>query len=260
VPLPHCSAVRKIAQILARLQSDTEPSIVPRDVNLSAYQVRWVVIDVLILVAAVTFHEFGHAFAAHKLGDDTPSRQGRVTLNPLAHADPIGTLLLPLIGGIYGAAGGIGGGFGWGRPVEWQPSRVSRKWRMSVAQVIVALAGPSMNVFLGVAIAGVHGLLYAKGAVSNTGEGAAVLKFAATTNFVLFFFNLVPVPPLDGGHVIEHFIPYKQRANWESVARYGPFIVLAIAAVPQLARVFLIPAQWCTSHLYGLFGVPYYLS
>ena len=99
--------------------------------------IRWILIGLFILVISIALHEYGHAKMADLLGDDTPRRQGRVTLNPLAHADPIGTFLLPLLGGLHGAAGGSGGGFGWGKPVQWQPSRISRKWTMATAQVLV---------------------------------------------------------------------------------------------------------------------------
>ena len=94
--------------------------------DLSPQQIRWILIGVFVLLVSVALHEFGHAIMAYKLGDDTPKRQGRVTLNPLAHADPIGTLLLPLIGGIYAATGGSVGGFGWGKPVQWTPHRIRR--------------------------------------------------------------------------------------------------------------------------------------
>src|ERR1043165_8545022 len=122
-------------------------------------KIQWIVISVLTLVASVAFHEFGHAFMAYKLGDDTPKRQGRVTLNPLAHADPIGTLLLPLVGGLFAAAGGGVGGFGWGRPVQWNPARIDRKHKMSTARILVAIAGPTMNVVLALLIAGIHTVL-----------------------------------------------------------------------------------------------------
>ena len=201
---------------------------------------------------SVAIHEFGHAFMADRLGDDTPRRQGRVTLNPLAHADPIGTLLLPIVGGIYAASGGMGG-FGWGKPVQWNPSRVDRKWRMATAQILVAIAGPAMNVVLGTIIALVHVILQWKG-VALTGDVHKILYFAALTNFVLFFFNLVPAPPLDGGHVAEGLMPYKQRTKFEQYARFGPFVVMAVALIPQLAQIFLIPAQFCTEHVYKLFG------
>jgi Zn-dependent protease len=225
--------------------------------ELTPEKIRWVVISVFVLVGSVSFHEFGHAFMAHKLGDDTPRRQGRVTLNPLAHADPIGTLLLPLVGGFVAAAGGGIGGFGWGRPVQWQPARINRKWRMATAKILVAVAGPSMNVLLAVLLAGIHTILVRQGVISLFGDASQIFIFAVGTNFILFFFNLVPAPPLDGGHVAEGFMPYKYRSGWENYARFGPFVVLAIVAISPLAKIFTIPAAFCTRHLYdvmGLFG------
>ena len=81
---------------------------------------------------------------------------------------------------------------------------------------------------------------------------------ASETNFVLFFFNLIPAPPLDGGHVAEGLMPYKKRAAFHAYARFGPFVVMAVAMIPQLAQIFVIPAQFCTEHVYkvshALFG------
>lgn len=220
--------------------------------DLTPDKIRWVVISVFVLVASVSFHEFGHAFMAHKLGDDTPRRQGRVTLNPLAHADPIGTLLLPLIGGFYMAAGGGIGGFGWGRPVQWQPSRINRKWRMHTAQILVAIAGPAMNVLLAVLIACIHTILITQGVIAPLGETSKILLFSVGTNFILFFFNLLPAPPLDGGHVAEGLMPYKHRSRFDAYARFGPFVIMAVALIPQLAQIFTIPATFCTEHLYSV--------
>jgi Zn-dependent protease len=222
--------------------------------DLSPEAIRWIVIHVFVLVVSVCFHEFGHAIMADKLGDDTPRRQGRVTLNPLAHADPIGTLLLPIVGGIYAASGGIGG-FGWGRPVQWQPARVARKWSMSTAKILVALAGPSMNIALAVLIAGVHTILVHQGVIDIVGQASRILFYAVGTNFILFFFNLVPAPPLDGGHVAEGFVPYKHRSKFEQYARFGPFVVLAIAMISPLARIFTIPASFCAEKLYMVMGL-----
>src|SRR4249920_1127295 len=157
--------------------------------DLSPQHIRWILIYVFVLLISVALHEFGHAIMAHKLGDDTPSRQGRVTLNPLAHADPIGTLLLPLIGGIYAASGFGGGGFGWGKPVQLQPSRIARKWKMATAQILVAVAGPTMNVILGTVLIFVHVLLLKKQVLTVDGDPSKILFFAAYTNFILFFFN-----------------------------------------------------------------------
>jgi Zn-dependent protease len=225
-------------------------------VNTSQVDVRWVLISVFVLIVSVALHEFGHALMATLLGDDTPRRQGRVTLNPLAHADPIGTLLLPLLGGLYFH----GGGFGWGKPVQWQPSRVNRKWRMATAQILVALAGPLMNLILAVAITAVLALLVSQQVVTYDPDAAhtgpfTIMTFAVVTNFVLFFFNLVPAPPLDGGHVAQGLTPYRYRAQFDSYARFGPFVVLALVAIPPLPQIFLTPAFWCTKHLYTLFGI-----
>ncbi len=218
--------------------------------DLSPEKVRQIVIYVFVLIVSVAFHEFGHAIMADRLGDDTPRRQGRVTLNPLAHADPIGTFLLPLISAGMGV-----GGFGWGRPVQWNPARIDRKHRMSTARILVAIAGPLMNVVLAVLVTSIHALLQAKDIVPRGSNVARILDFAVYTNFILFFFNLIPAPPLDGGHVAESLTPYKHRATFESYAKYGPFVLMAVVLIPQLAQIFIVPAVWCGSHLSHLFGL-----
>ena len=218
-------------------------------------KIRWILIYVFVLLISVALHEFGHAIMAHKLGDDTPSRQGRVTLNPLAHADPVGTLLLPLIGSIYGAATGHGGGFGWGKPVQWQPHRIGRRVSMSTAKILVAVAGPAMNVILATVIACTHALLLSQHVLTLDSEVSQILAFAVLTNFVLFFFNLLPVPPLDGGHVAQSFMPYRHRDKFDQFARYSPFIVLGFMLIPQMQVVFSWPATFLATHLYRALGV-----
>lgn len=221
--------------------------------NITPEQLRWVFIYMITLIVSVALHEWGHAFMADKLGDDTPRRQGRVTLNPLAHADPIGTIALPLISSLLGAASGRVGGFGWGRPVQWNPARIRRGVSMSTAIILVSVAGPVMNLLLGTVIALVHVLLTVKGVLSYDSPMHQILQFAATTNFVLFFFNLIPVPPLDGGHVAQSLTPYKHRSKFDEYLRFSPFVFLALIAIPQVQQVFLIPARWCTQHVYQLF-------
>jgi Zn-dependent protease len=223
--------------------------------ELTPEKIRWILIYVFVLLISVALHEFGHAIMAHKLGDDTPSRQGRVTLNPLAHADPIGTLLLPLVGAIYGAATGHGGGFGWGKPVQWQPHRIGRRVSMSTAKILVAIAGPAMNVILAVTIACIHALLISQHVLTLESEVSQILVFAVLTNFVLFFFNLLPVPPLDGGHVAQSFMPYRHRDKFDQFARYSPFIVLGFMLIPQMQVVFSWPATFLATHLYRALGV-----
>ena len=223
--------------------------------DLTPEKIRWILVYVFVLLISVALHEFGHAIMAHKLGDDTPSRQGRVTLNPLAHADPIGTFLLPLVGSIYGAATGFGGGFGWGKPVQWQPHRINRKYSMSTAKVLVAVAGPAMNLLLATAIACVHAILLSQHVLGLTSQVSQILFFAVLTNFVLFFFNLLPVPPLDGGHVAQSFMPYRYRDKFDQYVKYAPFVVLGFMLIPQMQVVFSWPAQFLARHLYHLLGV-----
>lgn len=218
--------------------------------DVSPEQIRWILIGLLVLLVSVALHEFGHAVVAYKLGDDTPKRQGRVTLNPLAHADPIGTFLLPLVGGVLAASGGMGGGFGWGKPVQWQPHRVRRGISTSTASILVSFAGPAMNLLLATVVAIVHVVLWSQQVLAPDSQMHQILYFAATTNFVLFFFNLLPLPPLDGGHIAQAFVPYRHRGSFDSVAKYGPFLLLAVMLIPQLRQVFLAPALWCNQHLY----------
>jgi Zn-dependent protease len=218
--------------------------------DLGPEQIRWIFTYVIILIASVTFHEFGHAWVADRLGDDTPSRQGRVTLNPVAHADLIGTVLMPLAGALYSATSGGFGGFGWGRPVQTNPLRYSRRFSMATGQVFVALAGPSMNVMLAVVIAVAHVVLVQQHVVSGDSDLNKVFLFAVGMNFTLFFFNLLPVPPLDGGWVLRRFAPTRFEKQLESFYTYGPFVIMALVVIPVLAKVFTIPAQFCRDMLY----------
>jgi Zn-dependent protease len=220
--------------------------------EITAADIRFILMALFVLVISVAIHEFGHAFMAYKLGDDTPKRQGRVTLNPIAHADLIGTILLPVLGNLHGVASGHGGGgFGWGKPVQWQPHRIRRGISMATANILVSFAGPFMNLVLATVVAFVHSILLAKGiGPSSVHE---VLFYIVGTNFVLFFFNLLPLPPLDGGHIAGAFMPYRYRTQWESISRYAPFVILGVMLIPSVQRVFAVPANWCTNHLYQLF-------
>lgn len=138
-------------------------------------------ISVIIFWLLTTPHEFAHAWVAEKLGDDTPRLEGRVTLNPLAHVDWLGTVILPAATAIMG-----GGFLGWGRPVSTNPSRLRGGMR---GLVIVALAGPASNVVMALLLAGVAALA----------PGIAHLCYqAAYLSLYLAIFNMLPVPPLDG--------------------------------------------------------------
>lgn len=228
--------------------------------EITPEEIRQIFVSLFVLIISVALHEFGHAWMADRLGDDTPRRQGRVTLNPIAHADPIGTLLLPVLGSIHAVGGGGGGGFGWGKPVQWQPSRIRRGIKMSTANILVSIAGPGMNCLLAIFLALVHVILLWQGVITwHTADGSVhqvsqILSFAVITNFILMFFNLIPCPPLDGGHVAQAFMPYRYREKFDNFARFGPFIILAIMLIPQLRWIFVTPATWCAKSVYQAFG------
>ena len=105
---------------------------------------------------------------------------------------------------------------------------------------------------LAVLIACIHTLLITQGVIAPMGETSKILLFSVGTNFILFFFNLLPAPPLDGGHVAEGLMPYKHRSRFDAYARFGPFVIMAVALIPQLAQIFTIPATFCTEHLYSV--------
>lgn len=225
--------------------------------DLTPEHIRWILTYVLLLIASVAFHEFGHAFVADRLGDDTPRRQGRVTLNPLAHADPIGTLLLPLMSAVFSAAAGGGpGGFGWGKPVQTTPLRYTRRFSMATGQALVAIAGPLMNVLLAVIFGTAHLILLKQGVISIESQLNRVFATAVAMNFTLFFFNLIPVPPLDGGHVARRFVPARHSKVFESIATYGPFVLLALVMIPVLSFIISKPALFCARNLYAVLGLP----
>ena len=157
------------------------------------------------ILIAITFHEFAHAFAADKLGDDTPRRQGRLNLNPFTHLDLFGTIML------------VFARFGWGKPVEINPRNFNRDISLSKAEAIVAAAGPFMNLILALvfeliacAVVRFAPAFYASTAGMVT---YAILTSIVTINLGLGIFNLIPLPPLDGSKILNAFLPYNAR-NW----------------------------------------------
>lgn len=152
------------------------------------------------VIVAMTFHEFAHAWAATKLGDDTPRLQGRLNLNPLSHIDPIGLLCLIFLG------------FGWGKPVEINPRNFDGKYSLSKAEAIVAAAGPIMNFILALLFVIIYALLAKANIASVTWSLIiSLIKSIIWVNLSLGIFNLIPIYPLDGSKVLNHFLPYKAK-------------------------------------------------
>ena len=171
------------------------------------------------LVLSLSVHEWAHAWSAHRLGDDTAEKLGRLTMSPLAHIDPIGTFLLPL----------LGVPFGWAKPVPVNPSRFRRGVSMTTGMMITAAAGPISNLVLAVLSAIVLGLLLRFDVVRGPNGGIGeLLIMAIQLNISLAVFNLLPVPPLDGSRVVEGLMPYRLRPMWEQFQRFGRFALLGL--------------------------------
>ncbi|ACY18119.1 site-2 protease family protein [Haliangium ochraceum] len=228
--------------------------------DVSPETVRLILQALIILLLSIAVHEFGHAIVAHKLGDRLPASQGRVTLNPLVHASPIGTFLFPVLSLLFTKGASIG--FGWGRPVEVHPASFSRRFTMRVGHMLVALAGPAMNVLFGTLIAIVHLALLTTGTIeAQRGPGLHSGLFQAVTlNYVLCFFNLIPAPPLDGGAVMKGVLPSRALPAFERFEPYGPFVLMAVIFIPGLAMIFVTPALWMREGVYSLLSMLFGLS
>jgi Zn-dependent protease len=197
-------------------------------------------------------HEYAHAEAAYRQGDDTAYMLGRLTMNPLKHIDPFMTVLLPIMMWFT-----LGYAFGAAKPVPVNP----RNYRNYVrGDVIVSLAGIAVNLALFVVFTGVFALVGILGqALPGGGETLLILqrmaKYGMILNLILAFFNLIPIPPLDGSHVFYHFLPPAAGLRYRQIARFGflPIIVLTYF-LPGVLGVFLWPALQLMKVGSGLVG------
>jgi Zn-dependent protease len=189
---------------------------------------------VIAIVLGITVHEFMHAYAAHRLGDDTGRLMGRLSLNPMAHFDFFGSLLLVLAG------------FGYGKPVPFNESRL----RGAAAVSVVAIAGPLSNF----ALAALCAIPLRFGTAATVGVAYQdILVYVVFINCLLGIFNLIPIPPLDGSNVIYGLLPTRQQYSWRSFQQYGPFILLALFffGFQILQQLVYGPAAALTSVLIG---------
>ena len=182
------------------------------------------------ILVAITFHEYAHAYAADKLGDDTPRNQGRLTLNPLGHLDPIGSIML------------LFAGFGWGKPVQVNPRNYDRRFSMDKADAIVSIAGPLMNFFLAILLTIIYCLIYkfASATFISSQLGTIIMlmiNIAISINVGLGVFNLIPLPPLDGSKVIKAFLPYNSRQWFENNEKIFEMIFVALWIVGILSTI-----------------------
>lgn len=186
--------------------------------------------SIIVLIMSVVAHEMAHGYAADALGDPTPRNQGRLSLNPLVHLDPIGSFILPfftyMIGGII---------FGWARPVEFNPYNLRHPKR---DEMIIAMAGPATNAIIAI----VFGLIVRYSA--SIGLSATMVTFAATIaiiNLALMVFNLIPIPPLDGSKVLLNLIPdtwheFKQFLIQNSLFIFILFLIFGVGIIGPIVR------------------------
>jgi Zn-dependent protease len=206
-------------------------------------------ISVLPLLFAITLHEVAHGWMASKLGDNTAKAQGRLSLNPLRHIDPVGTLLVP---GLLLALGGFI--FGWAKPVpvNWERLRHPRR-----DMALVALAGPLANLamafgwglLLRLAIALPDGLAYVSVPLAWMGKAGIAI------NVVLMLLNLLPIPPLDGSRVLSSLLPVRAAIQYGRIEPYGFWILLILMATNLLGHILIGPILLVQQLLYATIGL-----
>jgi len=202
------------------------------------------------LIVLLTFHEFSHAWVALKCGDDTARLQGRCSLNPIVHIDPIGTVILPLAMIFLSMTGSGLGRFliGWAKPVPVNPYNL-RHPRMD--DILVSMAGPAMNLVLAV-------ILMALARVGLLVNSASLVELGlqmASLSLLLCFFNLIPIPPLDGSHVLRNLMNMSYETYWQ-LSRYGFIAIILVIQIP-IVRELLGTATYGTLALLAFgFGFP----
>ena len=210
------------------------------------------ILRIVQFIILLTFHEWGHAKSANMLGDPTAEDEGRMTFNPAAHIDIIGTVILPLIGTLFG-----GMFFGWAKPVPVNPYNLRNPKR---DLMIIAAAGPIMNIICTIVILG--GLSLLSMAIGFPDRSSAIqvviyrqLEISAIISVFLAVFNMLPVFPLDGFSVVYGLLPWKQAQKFERLRPYGMMILMGIIFVPGLIGmrnpVFII----ITLVAYGIFDL-----
>jgi Zn-dependent protease len=180
-------------------------------------------ISYLGLIVLLTFHEFGHAWTAEKCGDDTARLQGRCSLNPVVHIDLIGTVLLPLIM-IFSSPGISRFIIGWAKPVPVNPYNLRNPRR---DDILVSMAGPAMNMILAVVLVGLARI----GLIGHWEQFTGLCVQMAALSLLLCFFNVIPIPPLDGSHVLRNLTGMSYETYYQ-FARFGFIAVIVVIQIP----------------------------
>jgi len=209
--------------------------------------IQKIIVWAVPVLFAITVHEVAHGWVASRFGDDTARYSGRLTLNPLKHVDPVGTVLVPglllMIGGFI---------FGWAKPVPVNFSNLNHPRR---DMIYVAIAGPGANLLMAV-IWGLVGLL-AQYTPAFTALPMLYMSVAGLyINAILMLINLIPVPPLDGGRVAVGLLPESLARSYSKLEPYGLFIMLGLLATGLLGKILIIPLSAFLSFMASLFSIP----
>jgi len=211
---------------------------------ISQEAIRTLLVTFPVFLFSLVFHECAHAWMGLRRGDDLAYHMGRLTLNPLPHIDPIGTVLMP----IFLMLSGTGWMFGWAKPVPVNP-HILKNPRMD--DILVSMAGPWMNLALAVALMG----LARVGVMVGSADIVSLSLQTAYLSLMLCFFNLIPVPPLDGSHVLRNLIGMSYETYY-SIARYGFIIVIVLLQIPVVRWLLATVTQGSWSIIGGWFGLP----
>ena len=201
--------------------------------------IRRAILVLVPMILSLTVHEYAHALAGKKLGDNTAEGMGRLTLNPIAHIDPIGTLLLPLI--LIVSSSGLF--FGWAKPVPVNPTRFSRKFSMRTGMMIVAAAGPLSNLTMAILCAALFSVGVHTGILVNIPEAIQMLFVTMIgINVALFIFNMIPVYPLDGQKVLAGLLKGEMAVRYERFnAQMGSWLLIGLIILMQYVPIIAWP-------------------
>lgn len=210
-----------------------------------------IIVLIPVLFFSIILHEFAHGYVAYRMGDDTAYLSGRLTLNPISHVDPVGTIAVPAVCWLFGWPL-----FGWAKPVPVNPMRLPSP-RKDMGKV--AFAGPATNLILATVCAGLLKLaLVFQGQLNQqTALGLAhILQYGIFINVFLAVFNLIPIPPLDGGRVLTALLPVQSAIRYDHfVGRYGMWIVVALILTGVVKYIIFPPTFFIVSALAKIFGL-----
>ncbi|WP_370187576.1 site-2 protease family protein [Qipengyuania sp.] len=209
------------------------------------------VILIPCLIVAIVFHEVAHGWTALALGDPTAREQRRLSLNPLRHVDPVGTLLVPGALALFG-----GPVFGWAKPV---PVNARRLDNPRYGMMLVAAAGPATNILLAFIAAVLVGVLLGVSGTSMPDWAMTAFASFIMINAFLAFFNLLPIPPFDGSHIVGGLLPRSMAAQWQKLQQLGMVLIIVLVAATWafpdsgiVEHVVWPPVQWIVMHFFGL--------